>query len=122
MKKPYAEQLAPEAVEDVGEIMQKPEHHILVCASFRMSGEPQGICHKKGSGDFLGYIENELIDRGMEGTIVSSTGCLKVCDRGPAMVVYPENLWYGNVENEEAIDTILDAIEDGEVAEDYLIS
>jgi (2Fe-2S) ferredoxin len=109
-------------VEDAGEIMEKPEHHILVCASFRMSGDPQGICHKKGSGDFLGYIENELIDRGMEGTIVSSTGCLKVCDRGPAMVVYPENVWYGKVENEEAIDTILDAIEDGEVAEDYLIS
>jgi (2Fe-2S) ferredoxin len=102
--------------------MEKPNHHILVCCSFRASGEPQGICYKKGSIDFLAYIENELIDRGLENVQVSSTGCLKVCDRGPAMVIYPENLWYGGVETEEDIDAILDALEDGEVAEDYLIS
>jgi NADH:ubiquinone oxidoreductase subunit E len=77
--------------------MEKPEHHILVCASFRASGEPQGVCHKKGSTGFLPYIEGEILDRGMD-AMVSSTGCLKVCDRGPAMVVYPENIWYGKVD------------------------
>ncbi len=102
--------------------MEAPTHHILVCCSFRASGEPQGICHKKGSGNFLAYIENELVDRGMENVQVSSTGCLKVCDRGPALVVYPENIWYGGVESEADIDAILDAIEDGSVAEDYVIS
>jgi (2Fe-2S) ferredoxin len=102
--------------------MEAPTHHILVCCSFRASGEPQGICHKKGSLNFLAYIENELIDRGIENVQVSSTGCLKVCDRGPAMVVYPENIWYGGVETEEDIDAILDALEDGEVASDYVIS
>lgn len=102
--------------------MEKPKHHILVCASFRASGDPQGICHKKGAGDFLGYIENELIDRGMDNIQVSSTGCLKVCDRGPALVIYPENLWYGGVESEEIIDEILDALEDGEVCDSYVMS
>jgi (2Fe-2S) ferredoxin len=102
--------------------MEAPTHHILVCCSFRASGEPQGICHKKGSSDFLAYIENELVDRGLENVQVSSTGCLKVCDRGPAMVVYPENIWYGGVESEADIDAILDALEEGTVAEDYLIS
>jgi (2Fe-2S) ferredoxin len=101
--------------------MEKPEHHILVCASFRASGEPQGVCHKKGSTAFLPYIENEILDRGMD-AMVSSTGCLKVCDRGPAMVVYPENIWYGKLESEDDIDAILDAIEDGEVAEDFVIT
>ena len=102
--------------------MEAPIHHILVCCSFRASGEPQGICHKKGSGNFLAYIENELIDRGLDNVQVSSTGCLKVCDRGPALVVYPENIWYGGVQSEEDIDAILDALEAGTVAEDYLIS
>jgi (2Fe-2S) ferredoxin len=102
--------------------MEAPTHHILVCCSFRASGEPQGICHKKGSLNFLAYIENELIDRGLENVQVSSTGCLKVCDRGPAMVIYPENIWYGGVETEEDIDAILDALEDGGIAEDYVIS
>jgi len=101
--------------------MNKPKHHILVCCSFRASGEPQGICHRKGSTDFLGYLENELLDRGMDNVQVSSTGCLKVCDRGPAMVIQPENLWYGKVETTNDLDAILDALEEGRIANDYLI-
>ena len=102
--------------------MKKPKHHIFVCGSFRVSGEPQGVCSKKGSMHLLQYLEGELADRGMHDVIVSSTGCLKVCDRGPALVVYPENLWYGKVESEQAIDEIVDAIESGTPAAAYLIS
>ena len=101
--------------------MEKPKHHILVCASFRPSGEAKGKCQRKNSLDFLPYIENELIDRAMEGVIVSSTCCLKMCDEGPVMVIYPENTWYGNVETEDIIDEILDALEDGKVAESYIL-
>jgi (2Fe-2S) ferredoxin len=102
--------------------MQKPQHHLLVCASFRVSGEPQGACHKKGSVSHLGYLESELADRGMDGVSVSSTGCLKVCDRGPAMIVYPEGTWYGNLNNSDAIDEVLDALEKVAVAEKYLLT
>lgn len=101
--------------------MEKPVKHILVCASFRPSGEPKGKCQRKGSLDFLPYIENEIIDRGLEGVIVSSTCCLKMCDQGPVVVVYPDNLWYGNVDSEDAIDNILTAIEDGVVAKEYAL-
>jgi (2Fe-2S) ferredoxin len=102
--------------------MKKPGKHIFVCASFRVSGEPQGVCHKKGSVNLMQYLEQELSDRGLADVAVSSTGCLKVCDRGPAMVVYPENTWYGKVENEAAIDEIIDALENGAVAEKYVIA
>jgi (2Fe-2S) ferredoxin len=101
--------------------MQKPLHHIFVCASFRLSGEPQGVCHKKGSKDLLQLLEQEISDRGLAGVSISSTGCLKVCDRGPALVVYPENWWYGNVAGEDAIAAILDALEAGQPAAQYLI-
>lgn len=87
-----------------------------------MSGEPQGVCHKKGSLNLLQYLESELSDRGLADVVVSSTGCLKVCDRGPAMVVYPENWWYGKVETESAIDEIIDSIEEGKPAEKYVIA
>jgi hypothetical protein len=52
--------------------MNKPEKHILVCSSFRLNGEPKGKCHRKGSGDFMAYIENEVIDRGLEEVLISS--------------------------------------------------
>jgi (2Fe-2S) ferredoxin len=101
--------------------MDKPKHHIFVCASFRAGGESKGVCHKKGSLALLPYIENEILDRGLDAQI-TSTGCMKACDYGPVMVIQPTGLWYGNVENEEVVDEIMDALEDGDVAEDYLIS
>jgi len=98
--------------------MEKPEKQIFVCASFRLTGEAQGSCKKKGSHDLLGYLEGELADRGMDGVTVSLTACLKACDRGPIMIVHPENTWYGKV-NEEAIDAILDAIQEGTTCPQY---
>lgn len=101
--------------------MDNTQTHILVCCSFRTGGTPQGICNKKGSGDLLGYLENQLADRGLDDVQVSSTGCLKVCDRGPALIVYPAGIWYGRVASEDDIDAILDAMERGEIAEAYRI-
>jgi (2Fe-2S) ferredoxin len=101
--------------------MEKPEYHIFVCASFRANGDPKGACHKKGSTDLLPYIENEILDRGLDAQI-TSTGCMKACDYGPVMVIHPQGNWYGNVESEDAVDEILDALEDGGVAEELLIT
>jgi len=100
--------------------MDKPSCHIFVCASFRADGDAKGVCNKKGSVALLPYIENEILDRGMDAQ-VTSTGCMKACDHGPVMVVHPQGHWYGNVENEEIVDEILDAIEDEVTADSYLI-
>ncbi|MDY6903343.1 MAG: (2Fe-2S) ferredoxin domain-containing protein [Thermodesulfobacteriota bacterium] len=100
--------------------MRKPQYHLFVCASFRASGESKGMCSAKGATDFIGYIENEILDRSLDAQI-TSTGCMKMCDNGPVMVIYPENIWYGGVESEEIIDEILDALEDGGTADEYLL-
>ncbi len=101
--------------------MEKPRHHILVCSSFRASGEIQGMCSKKGAASFLPYIHSELEDRGMADVMVSSTGCLNICEEGPVMIVYPEGYWYVKVNSEDDIDEILDALEEGKAAEAYLM-
>ena len=59
--------------------MEKPEHHIFVCMSFR-GLEPKGKCIKKNAPELLGYLESELADRGLDSVMVSTTGCLKLCD------------------------------------------
>ena len=100
--------------------MKKPTHHIFVCGSFRPTGA-QGVCHKKESAALLQYLEQEASDRGLDGVTVSSTGCMKMCDQGPVVIVYPEGSFYGKV-NEEAADAILDAIENNTVAAEYLIA
>lgn len=100
--------------------MEKPKCHIFVCASFRAGGDARGACHKKGSTELLPYIENEILDRGLDAQI-TSTGCMKACDYGPVMVVYPQGHWYGPVDGEEAVDQVLDALESGSVADNLLI-
>lgn len=101
--------------------MKKPTYHILVCNSYRIAGDAQGACNKKGAPEFIQYITEECADRGLD-VAVSSTGCLNVCAQGPIMVVHPNNYWYGNVVSTDVIDEILDALEEGEACEKYLIA
>lgn len=100
--------------------MHKPEHHFFVCNSFRLSGDPQGTCNRKHAVDMLQYLEEEIADRGLD-AMVSSTGCLKLCEKGPVMAVYPRGVWYGEITTDR-LDEILDALEDGETVEEYAIS
>lgn len=91
--------------------MQKPKHHIFVCRSYRAGAEGQGVCAKGFALEDMAYLEGELADRGMDDYMVSSSGCLKACTKGPVMVVYPDGHWVGGVDSHEKIDTILDALQ-----------
>jgi len=90
--------------------MSKPNHHIFVCGSFRPTGA-QGVCHKKESSHLLQHLTTEVQDRGLDDVMVSSTGCMNICDSGPVMVVYPENIWYKQATIETA-EAILDSLEE----------
>ncbi|MFP5212812.1 MAG: (2Fe-2S) ferredoxin domain-containing protein [Acidobacteriota bacterium] len=100
--------------------MQKPDYHLLVCASFRGT-EAKGKCIKKDSMQLISYIEEEITDRGLN-AMVSSTGCLKLCEEGPVMIVYPQGYWYRGVSDEAVVDDILDALEEGKPAAEHLLS
>ena len=99
--------------------MATPEKQILVCQSFRVKGDPKGICHKQTDG-FLQYIEEEILDRGLDIQVVA-TGCLKQCEAGPILVVQPNNWWFKGVASGAVIDAVLDGIEDGNPPVEYLI-
>lgn len=99
--------------------MEKPRHHMFVCASFRTKGDPKGVCHKSSIG-LLPYLDEEILDRGLD-VLVTSSGCMKRCDDGPVMVVYPQAWWFGKVDSEEAVDAVLDGLEQGEPAREYML-
>ncbi len=100
--------------------MKKPDFHFLVCNSYRVAGDAKGYCNKNGATDLVQYIMEECADRGLD-AVVSTTGCLNVCSQGPVVVIHPNNYWYGKVDN-DVVDEILDALEEGEAAEEHLIS
>ena len=64
--------------------MTKPDYHILVCASFRGT-EAKGKCIRKDSMALIQYLEEECADRSLN-AVITSTGCLKLCDKGPILV------------------------------------
>jgi (2Fe-2S) ferredoxin len=91
--------------------MNAPTFHILVCNSFRVDGTPKGVCNKKDAPGLIQYLEQEIVDRGID-ALVSAAGCLKQCEKGPVMAVYPQGKWYGEVTSAR-IDEILDELESG---------
>jgi (2Fe-2S) ferredoxin len=99
-----------------------PDVHLLMCSSSRIAGAPKGGCQGRSAPDLVAYLQEEVSDRGIPGVLVTNTGCLQLCPRGPVLVVYPEGHWYGPIDSQEKIDMILDAIEDGEVVEDLLVT
>ncbi len=101
--------------------MKKPTFQILVCNSYRISGTAQGACNKKNAPQMIQYFTEEAADRGLD-VAVTSTACMNLCAQGPIVVIQPQNVWYGGVESEEAMDEILDSLENNEVAEKYVIS
>ncbi|MBC8014534.1 MAG: (2Fe-2S) ferredoxin domain-containing protein [Sporomusaceae bacterium] len=78
--------------------MNKPKHHIFVCTSSRINGQQKGYCHTKGGVDLVMKFMEEVEERDLGGEVfISNTGCLGVCEKGPIVVVYPDNVWYGSV-------------------------
>ncbi len=97
--------------------MNKPEHHIFVCSSSRINGQQKGFCISKNAGGIVSRFLEEISDRDLDSKImVTNTGCLSLCSQGPIVVVYPENVWYGGVSDDD-VEDILDAIENGETVE-----
>ncbi|HKI31831.1 MAG TPA: hypothetical protein VKA46_08180 [Gemmataceae bacterium] len=101
--------------------MKKPDRVILVCCSYRQGNDAKGKCQKKGGPGLLPLLEEGLADRGLDNVLISSTGCLNACDRGPILAVYPEGYWYGEVD-EDRLDEILDALAEGKSVPQYLVA
>lgn len=82
--------------------MAKPLRHVLVCLNQRAPGNPKGSCGEKGSEAVLTWLKELVAEAGLKETVmVVGTRCLKHCSRGVTVAVYPENVWYGGVKQED---------------------
>lgn len=88
--------------------MNKPTKHVFVCTSSRMTGMAKGFCNSKGALEIVQRFMEKLDEEGIMDVMVSNTGCLGVCEKGPIAVVYPDNIWYGSVTADD-VDEIVDS-------------
>jgi (2Fe-2S) ferredoxin len=74
------------------------ERHIFVCVNERSPDDPRGSCAAKGSAEIRDRLKAELKQRGLSRRMrANQAGCLDLCELGPTVVVYPEQVWYAGV-------------------------
>lgn len=94
--------------------MNKPTKHIFVCTSSRINGQQKGYCHSKDAVELVMKFTEEIEERDLGGEVfVSNTGCFGICEKGPIVVVYPDNVWYGSVAADDVEAIMQEHIEGG---------
>jgi len=75
--------------------MSKFERHVFVCENLREPNNPKGSCKAKGSAEIRLAMKKLMDESGLRGRMrCNMAGCLDACEFGPAVVVYPEAVWY----------------------------
>ena len=84
------------------------KHHIFFCTNKREDGS--ACCQNfdaQGMRDYAKKRSKELGIAGKGNVRVNTAGCLDRCEQGPVVVVYPDDVWYTYVDQED-IDEIID--------------
>lgn len=77
----------------------KVKKHILVCTNTE--------CANKGSIALVEKLRRELRAQGLDRTYkITRTSCMSRCGEGPTVVVYPDGIWYRQVEASDTTDLI----------------
>lgn len=91
--------------------------HVFCCINVRPQNHQRGSCGRCGAAKLRYYMINKTKEIGLDGIRINASGCLDRCELGPAMVIYPEGVWY-RYENETDINEILEShIINGQPAE-----
>jgi (2Fe-2S) ferredoxin len=80
--------------------------HLFICTNRRPDGHSRGSCAAAGSEQLRDYLKARVKELGLSGVRINSAGCLDRCELGPALVIYPEGVWYGYRSSED-LDQIL---------------
>ena len=98
-------------------------HHIFICCNQRSPGHARGCCDPSGSEQLRNAFKAEVERRGLNPLVrANKAGCLDQCELGPTVVIYPQGIWYGNVQLDDVSRIIEETIVGGKVLDDLLIA
>jgi (2Fe-2S) ferredoxin len=82
--------------------MSLRDRYVLVCTNRRPEGHPKGSCGASGADAIRARLKEMVAERGLADSVrVIGTTCLGVCEEGPVVAVFPEDVWYGKVRAED---------------------
>lgn len=94
------------------------QRHVFFCVNQR---EPGAVCcNNRGAQKLRDYAKAKVKALKLDGQgkiRVNMAGCLDRCNEGPVMVVYPEEIWYTYVDQEDIDEIIDEHLKHGRVVE-----
>lgn len=83
----------------------KFKKHIFICTNERTNGKES--CGEACGMDLVREFQQQLGAHGFRANVrAQKSGCLDVCSSGPALVVYPEGVFYGHVTKEDVAEIV----------------
>lgn len=90
--------------------LKKIGAHVLVCK--------HKTCLRQGGKAAARALKHALREQDLSGRVmVTKVKCLDQCGRGPVMVVYPDGVWYGDVDEEAARRIVAEHLGEGRAVE-----
>ena len=97
--------------------------HIFVCGNQRQPNHPRGCCDPGGDNTLRNELKAAVKKRNLGPLVrVNSAGCLDQCECGPTLVIYPQGIWYGNVQLDDIPRIVDETICGGQIIEELMIS
>jgi (2Fe-2S) ferredoxin len=94
------------------------ERHVFVCHNSRPAGAPRPSCTADGVSALHAELQQRVKAAGLAGRVrINKAGCLDQCEHGPTVVVYPEAVWYGHVQPEDAAEIVAEHLVAGRPVE-----
>ncbi len=102
--------------------MKRFEKHIFVCENVRPTDHPRGCCSEKGSKELRQIFKKRLKELGLTTQVrANAAGCLDACEYGITVLVYPEQIWYGCVTEDDVKEIIQEHIIEDKPVERLMI-
>lgn len=90
-------------------------HHVFFCTNHREDGSQ--CCEQCGASQMRAYAKDRIKQLGLAGkggVRINTAGCLDRCSEGPVIVVYPEEVWYTYVDQEDVDEIIEQHLQGGQ--------
>ena len=92
------------------------KHHVFFCCNQREPGDT--CCNDHKATVMQAYAKDRIGALGLKGRgkiRINKAGCLDRCDEGPVLVVYPDNVWYTYIDQEDIEEIIQEHLVNGRI-------
>lgn len=98
------------------------KHHVFFCVNQREAGE--SCCANLGAQRVRDYAKKKIKELGLSGESgirMNMAGCLGRCEHGPTLVIYPDEVWYTYLDEEDIDEIISSHLQQGKIVKRLLI-